>query len=151
MSVDIDKQNKVKDFVSQNVHANQTMLVEDLLAKEMVELEDIENYYKYTCPDCGHERINKFPISDETSEMYCPDCNTTIDDMLEPEAEPQEIYEWWLVNNWLLEKLEAKGETILRSNYENWWGRGCTGQAIALDGVIEEIYDDLQGANLKRI
>jgi len=34
---------------------------------------------KYICPNCQKERINDFPISDETGDTYCPDCNWTID------------------------------------------------------------------------
>ena len=33
---------------------------------------------KYKCPNCETERVNEFPISDETGERYCPDCNTTL-------------------------------------------------------------------------
>lgn len=55
----------------------------------------------------------------------------------------KEIFEWWLVSDWLLEKLEAQGELILESDYGSWWGRCCTGQAIMLDSIIEHIYDEM--------
>lgn len=54
--------------------------------------------------------------------------------------DPQEIYEWWIVDSWLLNKLEAHHQPVLRTEYGNWWGRTCTGQSIALDSVIEDIY-----------
>jgi hypothetical protein len=45
----------------------------------------------------------------------------------------------------LLEKLEAKGEPILKTDFGDWWGRTTTGQSISIDGVIREIVIDLEG------
>ena len=60
------------------------------------------------------------------------------------EEEPQEIYEWWIVDSWFAKKLAAKGQAILTCDYFTAWGRTCTGQSIHLDYVIEEIYKELQ-------
>jgi hypothetical protein len=62
------------------------------------------------------------------------------------DLEPQstEIYEHWIVSDWLAAQLEERGEFIERDFYGlTLWGRACTGQAILLDGVICAIYDDL--------
>jgi hypothetical protein len=62
------------------------------------------------------------------------------------ELEPQrnEIYEHWIVSDWLARRLEERGEVIERDFYGlTVWGRACTGQAILLDGVICSIYDEL--------
>ena len=53
----------------------------------------------------------------------------------------KEIYEWWFVTSWLYEKLKKHNEPVLDCDYGYLWGRTCTGQAISLDGVIEQIYD----------
>ena len=55
------------------------------------------------------------------------------------EEEPQEIYEWWQVSDWLYSQLNDLGEPILSTNYGFYWGRTCTGQSIILDGTIQEI------------
>lgn len=65
------------------------------------------------------------------------------DEEASDEQQAQEIYEWWLVSDWLLEKLEKKGQPVLKTDYGSWWGRTTTGQAILLDGVIEDIYTEL--------
>lgn len=58
-----------------------------------------------------------------------------------------EIFEHWAVTEWLAEKLEAKGERIDRDFAGLCvWGRTCTGQAISMDGVICDIYDEMMGA-----
>jgi hypothetical protein len=61
---------------------------------------------------------------------------------LEPHR--HEIYEHWIVSDWLASKLEQRGEVIERDFYGlTIWGRACTGQAILLDDVICSIYDEL--------
>lgn len=62
------------------------------------------------------------------------------------DIEPQqtEAYEHWIVSGWLADKLEAEGEMVLRDFLGmTIWGRACTGQAIAMDNVIEKIHADL--------
>lgn len=51
-----------------------------------------------------------------------------------------EALEHWIVSDRLADKLAAKGEMILKDFYGlTIWGRTCSGQAILLDGVIEDI------------
>ncbi len=75
-------------------------------------------------------------------------CGISFDDITnaydEEEDEYREIFEWWLCDSWLLEKLDAKNQPILYTDYGNWWGRCTTGQACALDEVLQEIWIDLQ-------
>ena len=53
--------------------------------------------------------------------------------------EYSEIMEWWLVTPYMAELLKEKGEVIL-SDYDcYWWGRTTSGQALYMDGVIQEI------------
>ena len=52
---------------------------------------------------------------------------------------PQEVYEWWAVTNWLGDKLKERGEVVIEGWGHWYWGRGNTGQGIALDGVISSI------------
>ena len=50
-----------------------------------------------------------------------------------------EVMEWWLVTPYMAELLKEKGEVIL-SDYDcYWWGRTTSGQALYMDGVIQEI------------
>jgi hypothetical protein len=57
--------------------------------------------------------------------------------------EYREIFEWWSISNWLAEKLREHKQPILENDYGTWWGRCTTGQAIKMDGVIEEIANNL--------
>ena len=51
----------------------------------------------------------------------------------------EEVLEWWLVTPWLAERLKAQGEVIIEELGCRWWGRLTSGQAIYMDGVIQEI------------
>ena len=60
-----------------------------------------------------------------------------IDELEETNGDIQEVYEWWMVSSWFMDKLRDKGEAVIEN--ENIWGRCTTGQAILLDGIISEI------------
>jgi len=62
----------------------------------------------------------------------------------EDEPEYEEIFEHWIVSEYLADRLEEKGESITRNFYGfTIWGRSCTGQAISMDYVIGKIYEEL--------
>ena len=143
---DINKQSLLRDFVEKQVYVCQSMLVEWLLKEEKFNYEDIVNVYKPLAVQVGYDTPSgkkilctncneKIPEGDEmTKDGVCDNCN---------QEQPQEIFEWWVVSDWLLNRLEKKGEPVLKTDYGDWWGRTCTGQAIFLDGGIEEIYDEM--------
>lgn len=76
----------------------------------------------------------------------CPEHGIECED--ECETEPQKIYEYWIVTDWFANKLREHGEPIA----DNWhgltvWGRGCSGQSIILDGVVRNIYKEIEEYN----
>lgn len=101
-------------------------------AKDLPNIEDIENFFQYICPECGEG------YQEEEDAKSC--CNSET----EPENEPQEIFEWWIVSEYLYNKLKEKGESVLEWGNNYYWGRGTTGQAILLDYVISEICKDMK-------
>jgi len=50
-----------------------------------------------------------------------------------------DVYEHWIVSPWLARKLAEKGEVVGEVCGLTVWGRCTSGQAISIDGVIEEI------------
>ena len=54
-----------------------------------------------------------------------------------------EAYEAWLVSDWLGDRLTERGYTVREVFGLTVWARGTTGQAIYIDGVIEDIVDEL--------
>ncbi|MEC5291571.1 MULTISPECIES: hypothetical protein [unclassified Aurantimonas] len=65
---------------------------------------------------------------------------------LEQSIEPyqREVFEHWIVSDWLADKLEAHGEKV-DTDFAGLtvWARTATGQGIASDSVIEAIYAEL--------
>lgn len=96
--------------------------------------DDIENLFTDTCPECGY---------DGESDIHhnCPECK---DKQIEMESTPAEIFEWWIVTEYLYNKLKAKGQPVLEWGNNCYWGRCTTGQAIMLDHVISEICSDME-------
>ena len=65
-------------------------------------------------------------------------------DKLENFKEDTDVLEWWLVTPYMAELLKEKGEVIL-SDYDcYWWGRTTSGQALYMDGVIQEIAEQME-------
>lgn len=65
-------------------------------------------------------------------------------DGLNIEPHDREIFEHWIITDWLADQLEAKGERVAKDvGGMTIWGRTTTGQGIAQDAVIAEIYADL--------
>lgn len=64
------------------------------------------------------------------------------------EVEYDEVYEHWIVTNWLAERLKEKGEITGEVCGLTIWGRCTTGQSISMDGVIQRIYTELTGAEV---
>ena len=55
----------------------------------------------------------------------------------------REVFEHWFITEWLADKLEAKGEKVDRDfGGLCVWARTTSGQGIASDYVIEQIYSD---------
>ena len=52
---------------------------------------------------------------------------------------PNESYQWFLVSEWLCRHLREAGEIVIDNDFGQWWGRGCCGQSIDMDGTIQAI------------
>ena len=147
-------------FVEREVMACISDMAEHLFSYEgdkYANWNEWENLYVTRCPECGEtvdewEEVeaedveNPDEYTDNNGEFYgegykCPHCGAILED--EPETEPQEIYEYWIVTPWLGKKLRDKGEPVLE-RWGGWiWGRTGAGQAILLDSVISSICHDM--------
>lgn len=157
---------RIENIVKNEVLTCQSMLVEELLRKEILSYDDIVNLYVDNSEEIEEatEKIDNIKYSDAYSELdtkYMNDeltekeeedynnlnkqieeLESKIEELEQEQEDPQEIFEWWVVSDWLASKLEEYGEPILKSDYETWWGRTCTGQSIKLDYIIEKIVTD---------
>jgi hypothetical protein len=136
------REQEIDNFISKEIYACQTALIDEVLKSQLFIVDDIENLYRpfdgkllspAICVKCNCE----FSFLDSETGQ-CKDC-------YEDTEESQEIFEWWLVSPWLGRKLLIEGEPVIDNGYGTWWGRTITGQAISLDDVMQTIYDDILG------
>ena len=106
--------------------------------KDLPTFEDIENYDIPTCEECGE--TNNDGEHGGGLECYCEVCkkNTPWN------YQAQEIFEWWIVTDYLYRKLRAHGEPVLEWGNNCYWGRCTTGQSISLDWVISKICEEME-------
>ena len=88
--------------------------------------------------DLSTDEDGNFEVADDWEEACTIDA-IDVDDYR------REVFEHWAVSGWLADKLEAKGEKIIRNlfDFNAVWCRTTTGQAISMDRVIEEIVAEL--------
>lgn len=118
-------------FVQREVKTCFSYEMDEILKLKPELWDDMENLYRDICTHCGHE-------GETTSEGDCPKCNHKM------ENEPQEIFEYWIVSDFLYRKLKEQGEPVLEWGNNCYWGRCTTGQAILLDYVISKICSDME-------
>lgn len=131
---------KVSDFISREVYACISDMAEYLFGwdnDKYALYEEWDNLYEPHCPECGEY------IDINNDAIVCPYCHSNLDaDSLDLQL--AEIYEYWLVSPYFGEKLRERGAPVLE-RFGAWvWGRTSTGQAIALDGIVHKIVNDVE-------
>lgn len=151
---------RIKDkFISIHVHANVNSMVGYILDNAYngesgpFNYESIENFYYY--PEYKGQFANLEESEDLNEEierlkdLINDDNEGTINEEIEAlenlELQQHDVLEWWIVSNFLAEKLSDLNECVIDS--ESIWGRTTSGQAIALDYVITEICANMEILN----
>lgn len=155
----LQKANAVNTLISNHIFANQTLLIEELFLKGFFNFDSIENLYNekliyglskklytleeemFDLEDLLEETtdINEIKAIKRRKKVIKGEIDDILDEIKYLKENPQEIFEWWLVTDWLGQKLYEKGEPVLRNGFGTWWGRTTTGQSIEMDDVIIQI------------
>lgn len=143
--------------VDEAMYANQSMLVYELRKEHFEDFEyntkiNLEAILDY----CYEEQVIEFlkekklihhkstKLTDEIFNDYEEIIIDFITSETDLRCDMEEYYEAWLVDSWLLHQLENRGQLVIDyQGYEQWWGRGCTGQHYTLDKVIQDITIEL--------
>jgi|TARA_R110002167_G_scaffold130809_3_gene314430 hypothetical protein len=127
-------QNITREFIHPHIFRNQSSLITHLQEQEVEGFyyDDIENLY------LTDEKIIKYYLDDIELD---DDSKEITSDMLDDFRydNPQEIFEWYLVSDWFLDRLREINEPIIDNDYGEYWGRCCTGQSIYLDHNMQEL------------
>lgn len=113
---------------------------EQLLAMTEEEIWEVINYFYNEMlaidkEDYDELKLEASSIDDLVEFIFAYD----LQEEFNLEEEPKEFYEWILVDDWLANKLQEKGESILSLHGSKWWGRDGYGQMYELDDVIQKI------------
>ena len=90
----------------------------------------------------GEHVSGRRPVCSSTASLDADELRDLVND----HAEPVEILEWWAVTDWLAQKLNAINEPVLSNAYGHWWGRTCSGQALIMDGTLQQIAAAIEAA-----
>lgn len=132
--MNINQERTLRNKVNNEVLMLATSLVEDLLNNDLISWDEVENlYYNEELEELKKE------LENVTNEEETEELEEEIQYM-EDNQELQDIFEWYFVSGWLYEKLRDNGEPVINCDYGYIWGRTCTGQAIILDYVIQQIF-----------
>ena len=124
-------QDITRKFITPHIYRNQSHLISHLQENEVsgFTFDEIENLY-YT----DQEILENFGSFDEDMSEQ-----EKIDEVRNNCEDSKEVFEWWLVSNWFLNRLKEINEPIIDNDFGEYWGRGCTGQSIYLDYNIQEL------------
>ena len=117
-------------LVADHVYVCQSGLVGELLSKDIISYDNYENLY----------------LSDkQLKETFDVTTDEEIEELRNEGSDVNEVYEHWIVSDWLEHQLEKLEEPLLKTDFQNWWGRTCSGQAICLDYNIQKLAYDYSG------
>src|SRR5260221_6738387 len=108
------REQEIESFVCREIFVCQTSLIEEVLKQQIFSFEDINNLYREfdgqllspnKCVKCQKE----FNFLDSETGK-CESC-------FEANQMPQEIFEWWLVSQWLRKTVLLGGDPIIDNSY----------------------------------
>lgn len=155
-------QRKVSDLVNREVLTGINELMqalqqsEDIIqgdySEELINIRGSENYEEPALYEIENADDSQLAEYIEYAEVETKQELLTFIDDSEPqdfcnhfEIEPHQIetYEFWVVSDYFGRKLSERGENVQEILGLTVWGRTTTGQAISMDSVICDIYDDI--------
>lgn len=94
--------------------------------------------YEEAAVQAGWKPVFGEEMNTEMARVFCESAVVQIDPY------QREVFEHWIVSDWFAEKLAAHGEKV-DTDFAGMtvWARCTTGQAISMDGVVQQIYREM--------
>jgi hypothetical protein len=146
----------IETMIAQEIITNASAMIHDLTSRDPDgsimggDITDALYECSYPVPDYeSAAREQGFHLNDDGEVQSSGEDEAVYTDWYDAcdqwgiEPHEREVFEHWIVSQWLAHKLEAKGEAVTHDLF-GWciWGRTTTGQAIVMDSVIQEIYEE---------
>ena len=122
---------------------------EDATVEEAIE--NLADYnFKITPNHYGQDKPKTYTVRKQfdlcVAEGPFDDEDEAVQDCIQNnDVQGAEVYEHWIVSSHFAYKLEQHGQTVKDFFGLTVWCRCCTGQAISMDHVIQEIYKEVHG------
>jgi len=126
------RQEKNRILVDREVYCCFSYAMSELQEKEVISFDDIENQYETDEEIKENHKYDLKGLSEEEIKEY-------VENVKDRGENIKDIYEYWIVSEWLYDKLKELNEPVLEWGNLNIWGRTCTGQAICLDYTMDEV------------
>lgn len=111
-------------------------LKKDWSDKDMATERELQKFVEGTVYACMTSIVDELlNCSDDFQNAYY--------DELERQCASSNWLEVWSVSDYLAKELEDEDEFVFEYNGHNLWFRETSGQAISMDSVIEDIYDNI--------
>lgn len=152
MDMTFERQRELDRFVQNEVKANVTGLLVHLAEVHPEDIPSCQYDYQESAEENGWSQGSDGKIRTWCEAYGNREVDSWEDACSEDNILPyeREIFSFYVVSSFLADDLEDKGEVVLRDFYGlDIWGRTIFGQAISLDHVIQNIYDELQTSTTK--
>ena len=84
---------------------------------------------------------SEYCLYDEIENFYYEDENE--------ECEPKEVFQWWIVSEYLYERLQEVGEVVCDVEGVYFWGRTACGIGLEYDYCFKKIATNIYNTGLK--
>lgn len=125
----------VQDLAEQALELSMPLLDYESAAEEdgaKLHYSDDGGFYYWPEPN---PNVTTWDTPQQAAEGYC--------DGQSVEPHEREVFEHWIITDWLADQLEAQGEKVDKDFAGmTVWARTTTGQAISMDYVIEKVYEE---------
>jgi len=154
VNLSIKETELLESIISKDILYRQTKLVNMLLEECIYSYAEMTNLYINKDKEileaqneiCRLEDRIEFCNIDEIEEEYnfnrINNLVTLVEQLRYETRETKEVYEWYLVSDWLAAQLKENDEVVLENEYGVYWGRQTTGQYVIHDYIIQKIVKD---------
>lgn len=126
-------QDTIDRIIKEEILTLANTTVEILQKVDETWFEDCDNLNEPVCTTCGA------PLKDDDIDAYtCPQCDADFE-ASEVDYEPKEVMQWFIVTDWLADKLRAQGEAVWAPHDIAFWGRCGCGYSLTEEDCLKNI------------
>ena len=134
------KRTLIERIINSEILTLANELAEHHLYNDEYLIDNVSNlYYEFESASHEHYECNECSnVGVVNDEGLCVDCFEDSD------LKHKEIFQWFIVSDWLYEKLDKQGEPVVKIKGLNFWGRCGCGYSLEDETSIKNIWNELE-------